>query len=114
MRIAVLASGSGTILDAALADGIAVEVVVVDRPCGATAVAERHGVPCKLVERTSYGADFDRVAYTDRVIDALDAAGAELAEDLGGNPAGGRLVACGGAHRRARLRQRNHPRRGPG
>jgi len=78
MRIAVLASGSGTILDAALADGIAVEVVVVDRPCGATAVAERHGVPCTLVERTSYGADFDRVAYTDRVIDALDAAGAEL------------------------------------
>jgi phosphoribosylglycinamide formyltransferase-1 len=78
MRIAVLASGSGTILDAALADGIAVEVVIVDRPCGATAVAERHGVPWRLIERASFGADFDRVAYTDRVVDALDEAGADL------------------------------------
>jgi phosphoribosylglycinamide formyltransferase 1 len=78
VRIAVLASGSGTILDAALADGIAVEVVVVDRPCGATAVADRHEVPWRLVERTSYDAAFDRVAYTDEIVDVLDAAGAEL------------------------------------
>jgi phosphoribosylglycinamide formyltransferase-1 len=78
VRIAVLASGSGTILDAALTDGIAAEVVVVDRACGATAVADRHGVPRILVERSSYGVDFDRAAYTHQVIDLLDEAGAEL------------------------------------
>jgi phosphoribosylglycinamide formyltransferase 1 len=78
MRIAVLASGSGTILDAALTDGIPVVVVVVDRPCGATAVADRHGVPWRLIERTSFGATFDRVAYTEAVVDALDAVGTDL------------------------------------
>jgi len=78
MRIAVLASGSGTILDAILSDGIPVEVVVVDRPCGAQAVADRHGRPCELVERTRYDADFDRDAYTGQIIDALDRHGVEL------------------------------------
>jgi len=71
MRVAVLASGSGTILDAALDEGLPVEVVVVDRACGATAVADSHGVPWELVERTTYGADFDRDAYTEQVVDVL-------------------------------------------
>jgi phosphoribosylglycinamide formyltransferase 1 len=71
MRIAVLASGSGTILEAILVEGIPVEVVLVDRPCGATGVADRHGVVAVLVERTSYGDDFDRSAYTDEVLAVL-------------------------------------------
>jgi phosphoribosylglycinamide formyltransferase-1 len=78
MRVAVLASGSGTILDAALEAGVPVEVVVVDRPCGATDVAERHGVTCELVERTSFGAAFDRDAYTEQVIKVLRAHDVEL------------------------------------
>ncbi|WP_334143754.1 phosphoribosylglycinamide formyltransferase [Rhabdothermincola sp.] len=72
MRVAVLASGSGTILDAMLDAGIPVEVVVVDRACGATEVAERHGVPWELVERSSYGADFDRDNYTRQILEVLD------------------------------------------
>jgi len=71
MRIAVLASSSGTILDAAINEGVPVEVVVVDRPCGATAVAEGHGVAWELVERSSFGAAFDRDAYTQQVVDVL-------------------------------------------
>jgi phosphoribosylglycinamide formyltransferase-1 len=78
MRVAVLASGSGTILDAALSAGVPVEVVVVDRPCGATAVADGHGVTWELVERTSFGAGFDRGAYTDRVLKVLKAHDVEL------------------------------------
>lgn len=78
MRVAVLASGSGTILDAALTEGVPVALVVVDRPCGATGVAERHGVPWKLVERTSYGADFDRDAYTAELVALLESEGIEL------------------------------------
>lgn len=78
MRIGVLASGSGTILEAILEAGIAVEVVVVDRPCRAVEVAGEAGVEGVLVERTSYGADFDRLAYTHEVVDVLNEHGVEV------------------------------------
>ncbi len=78
MRVAVLASGSGTILDALLDAGVAVEVVVVDRPCRATEVAERHGVAAELVARDRFDGAFDREAYTETVIDRLEAAGTQL------------------------------------
>ena len=71
MRIGVLASGSGTILEAILAADLPVVVVIVDRPCRATDVAAAHGVPAALVERERYDAAFDRAAYTGRVVDAL-------------------------------------------
>lgn len=71
VRIGALASGSGTLLDAILRDGLPVVVVVVDRQCPAMTVAGRHGVPAVLVERSSYGSDFDRIAYTEQVVDVL-------------------------------------------
>jgi phosphoribosylglycinamide formyltransferase-1 len=71
MRLAVLASGSGTILDAICTAGIPVAVVVLDRPCAAADVAARHGVACELVERRSYGRDFDRDGYTAELIGVL-------------------------------------------
>ena len=71
MRIGVLASGSGTLLEAILAGGIPVAVVAADRPCRALDVAAGAGVPCELVERTSFGQDFDRTAYTHQVVEAL-------------------------------------------
>ena len=71
MRIGVLASGCGTILEAILGADLPVVVVLVDRPCRATEVAEAAGVPGVLVEREEYGPDFDRAAYTRRVVDAL-------------------------------------------
>src|SRR5690606_32968987 len=74
VRIAVLASGSGTLLEAILADGIPVSLVVVDRPSRAQEVAEAHGVPAILVERTTFGPDFDRVAYTKDVVAVLEQA----------------------------------------
>ncbi len=72
MGIAVLASGSGTILAALLAEDLPVEVVVVDRPCQATQVASGSGVAVEVVGRESFKKDFDRPAYTRRVVDALD------------------------------------------
>ncbi|HEV3452531.1 MAG TPA: phosphoribosylglycinamide formyltransferase [Acidimicrobiia bacterium] len=70
-RLGVLASGSGTILQAILDAGLPVGVVVVDRTCAATDRAAAAGVPVELVERTSFGPDFDRISYTHRVVDAL-------------------------------------------
>ncbi len=69
----MLASGGGSNLSAILAAGLDVAVVVVDRECGATDVAEAAGVPSAMVLRESYGPDFDRGSYTLRVVDALEA-----------------------------------------
>lgn len=70
-RLAVLASGSGTILQALLGADLPLMVVVADRPCAALERAAAAGVPAELVERTSFGADFDRDAYTRDVVDVL-------------------------------------------
>jgi len=70
VRIAVLASGSGTLLDAICGDGIDVALVVVDRDCLAIDVAEKYGVPTVLIERI-FGRDFDRRGFTERVVDLL-------------------------------------------
>ncbi len=78
MRIGVLASGSGTNLEAILAAQLPVVVVVVDRPCRATEVAAAHGVPAITVRRDSFGPDFDRDAYTERVVEALEAHDVDL------------------------------------
>jgi phosphoribosylglycinamide formyltransferase-1 len=78
MRIGVLASGSGTILQALLDAELPIVVVLVDRPCGATERAERAGIACEVVARTSFGADFDRVAYTREVVAALGRHDVEL------------------------------------
>jgi phosphoribosylglycinamide formyltransferase-1 len=78
VRIAVLASGSGTLLESILSQDIPVDVVVVDRPCRAVEVAAEHGVKAELVERSSYGADFDRDGYTSEVVEALRAHDVDL------------------------------------
>ncbi len=79
MKLAVLASGSGTLLDAILADGIPVSLVVVDRPCAAIEVADRHGVANVVQERSSFGPSFDRDAYSAETATILGDAGIDLA-----------------------------------
>ncbi len=72
----MLVSGSGTILEAMLAHGLEVTLVVADRHCRALEVAERAQVPALLVERASFGgfrADFDRAAYTEVLTNELRA-----------------------------------------
>jgi phosphoribosylglycinamide formyltransferase-1 len=73
VNLGVLASGSGTNLRAILDAGLPVVAVVLDRPCGASAVAEAYGAPVELVERVT-GPDraFDRLEFTHRVVDALE------------------------------------------
>jgi phosphoribosylglycinamide formyltransferase-1 len=68
MRIGVLASGGGSNLEAILRAGLPVVAVVVDRPCGATSIADAAGVPAQVVARRP-----DRLAFTHEVVDALAA-----------------------------------------
>ena len=71
MRLAVLASGEGTILEALIAAGLRITVVIVDRPCRAIEVAGRAGIPVAVLPRASFGPDFDRAAYSKEVAQAL-------------------------------------------
>jgi phosphoribosylglycinamide formyltransferase-1 len=52
--------------------------VLADRSCKALDVARRAGIAAELVERTDFGATFDRVAYTHQVVDALERHQVEL------------------------------------
>jgi phosphoribosylglycinamide formyltransferase 1 len=73
VRIAVLASGSGTLLEAILDDGIPLVAVVADRPCRALDIASRHDVPAELVERTDWSRAFDRDGYAEQLVKVLRA-----------------------------------------
>jgi phosphoribosylglycinamide formyltransferase 1 len=78
VRIGVLASGSGTILDAILEEGLPVVVVVADRQCRALKVAESYGVDAVLVRRDRFDDGFDRDAYSAEVAKVLEGYDAEL------------------------------------
>ena len=67
----MLASGTGTILQAIIDAGLPAAVVVTDRRCGAIEVAENAGVPVELVERTDFSKEFDRDAYTRLIVEVL-------------------------------------------
>jgi phosphoribosylglycinamide formyltransferase-1 len=71
--LAVLASGSGTILEAMVTAGVPVAIVASDRPCRALDVGRDAGAEVELVERTDFGKSFDRTAYTERLVKALTA-----------------------------------------
>ncbi len=83
MRLAVLASGEGTILEALIAAGLDIAVVVVDRTCRAIEVAERAGLPVAVLTRGSFGPDFDRAAYSKQVAMALHDHGCDVAAIAG-------------------------------
>jgi phosphoribosylglycinamide formyltransferase-1 len=72
VRLAVLASGSGTLLEAVLGAGIEVALVAADRPCRALEIAARNGRPAELVLRQSFGSGFDRSAYTKQLLGVLE------------------------------------------
>ena len=78
MHIAVLASGSGTLLDAILSAELPVVATLVDRRCAAQQVSALHGVECVLVERTDFTPSFDRDGYTVDVVKALSAFDVDL------------------------------------
>jgi phosphoribosylglycinamide formyltransferase-1 len=81
VHVAVLVSGTGSILDAMLADDVPVSLVLADRPCRALTIAADAGVDSELVDRQAfggYGAAFDRWSYTRAVTDVLTAHGIDL------------------------------------
>lgn len=74
VRLCVLVSGSGTILEAMLSRGLEVALVAADRPCRGLEVARDAGVEAVLVDRASFGGftgAFDRDRYCDELVRVL-------------------------------------------
>ena len=74
VRLGVLVSGSGTILEAMFEAGLPVTTVISDRPCGALSVARAHDAADELIDRKGYGGfgpGFDRQGYTATVTATL-------------------------------------------
>ncbi len=64
MRLAILVSGKGSILEAIFDSGIDISLVVADRECEAIKLALDRGLEAELIKRSDFGEKFDRVAYT--------------------------------------------------
>jgi phosphoribosylglycinamide formyltransferase-1 len=74
VRLCVLVSGSGTILEAMLRGGLDVALVASDRRCRALDLAFGGGVDTLLIDRTLFGGfakSFDREGFTDELTRAL-------------------------------------------
>ncbi len=74
----MLVSGAGTILEAILGAGIPVALVASDRPCRGLELADGHLIPTELVARRSFGAGFDRDAYSAELAAMLVGHGIDL------------------------------------
>jgi phosphoribosylglycinamide formyltransferase-1 len=74
VRLCVLVSGSGTILEAMIEARLEVSVVASDRPCRGLEVARLAGVEALLLDRGDYGGftkNFDRDTYSAALAGAL-------------------------------------------
>jgi phosphoribosylglycinamide formyltransferase 1 len=75
-KLAVLVSGTGSILKAMLDQHVPVTLVLADRPCPALDLAKLGGVATVLVDRNNFGysgmgSAWDRKGFTEAVITAL-------------------------------------------
>ncbi len=81
VRVGLLVSGTGTIAEQMLAEGLPVVVVVADRPCRGLDLASERAVAAELVDRRQFGGfgpGFDRDAYSQALVDTLTDHGTDL------------------------------------
>ncbi len=93
--LAVLVSGSGTILEAILDAGLPVTLVAADRPCRGLEIGRAAGRPVALVDRRDFGGfgpGFDREAYTRALAGVLVDAGVAVVAMAGFGTVLGRAV----------------------
>ncbi|MDO8523847.1 MAG: phosphoribosylglycinamide formyltransferase [bacterium] len=71
MKLGVLVSGTGSILEAMIREHVPIALVATDRECRALEIAKNAGIPTELVERADFGANFDREGYTKKLVHTL-------------------------------------------
>jgi len=69
-KLAVLASGKGSLFEAIVEDGLPIELMVADRKCRALDIAKAANIPHVLKSRT-FGKEFDRKKYTSEMLTLL-------------------------------------------
>jgi len=72
MRLAVLVSGTGSILEAIANSELSIALVLADRQCPAIEKAQNQNIPTVILQRQSFGKDFDRIAYTQQLTQLLE------------------------------------------
>lgn len=74
-RLAVLASGTGSNLEAIIAADLPVALVLTDRSCHAMDIARRHNIPAAVIDRRRFGfrprTSWDRAGFTKAVMSEL-------------------------------------------
>jgi phosphoribosylglycinamide formyltransferase-1 len=85
MKLAVMASGTGSIFEAMLKKGVTVDLLLADRPCRALEIAKGANIPSELIDRTEFGwrkgigdAWTGRRAFTEEAAARLQSHGIEL------------------------------------
>jgi len=76
-KLAVFVSGTGSLLEAMIADKLPIELVLADRPCRGIEIAENAGIRAILYRR-SFKHGFDREFYTEDIKRALTACGIDF------------------------------------
>ena len=75
-KLAVLVSGTGSLLEAMLKDDIPIAYIAADRMCRGFDIGTLAHIETDIIPR-SFGSDFDRVAYTVKVRDRMRSKGIE-------------------------------------
>ena len=64
LNIAVLVSGTGSLLEAMILDKLNITLVIADRSCRGLEIAHSAGIETKLLKRKDFSTRFDYMAYT--------------------------------------------------
>ncbi len=72
-KLAVLVSGTGSLCEAMINDGVVIGLVLADRACRGLEIANKAGVPTELLRRKDFGSklEFRREDYTRNVTGIL-------------------------------------------
>lgn len=80
MRLAVLVSGTGSLLEAMIQSGLSITLVLADKPCRGLNIATAANIATLLILRKDFKSEgkFNRDAYTSKVVEELQSRGIEL------------------------------------
>lgn len=72
-KLAVLISGTGSLLEAMIKSNLPITLVLIDRPCRGAKFANEAGIPVALIDRSQFKSDegFRRKVFTSAVAESL-------------------------------------------
>jgi len=77
-KLAIFVSGTGSLLEYFIQQGLSIDLVLGDRACRAVDIALKHHLPTGNIVRDNFGKTFDRKSYTKRVLKVLETEGIDM------------------------------------